>query len=476
MKGSAVAQSFKALASKINNQVPLGPTESNRLLTALTSSFRKHLDEVHPSQLLDDGKRPSAVNQHHKSDRHDFQSSAALADKHLASVLTNPLLVKTTSRPSPRPALDEITAQAEMDNGADPLGVLESYHEQQHASLEVALTCLRHLRRSIKNLPHDEQVAKVKEAEAGKRILSWLWGSKHMKTQAFVDNQLLQDAIVWFAMMEDQEEFLWKWLHSDVELPLPEVNRAQNQHLDPNFMWKSRILYAMVMTRLGSPHQEAGSADAALEIYFRAVQSFHEENASVTEKLVLSNRAKIALIRALTRKPGYPNTSPFLYDRFIYIRSNENLTDGHQPALTAAWNAYNRGLLMMWHPTSPSADLWFKTMTEPVSEGLDNNPIWDHHKTDDSESARKKVFYTSLRAAELLKLSGKLWKSAKIISTAKELLPEQSKDIGIRWHRISKRLDERNGDAQEKQKTPPYAKGRSRRSPNWLSQYFPATG
>ena len=125
MKGSAVSQSFRVLASKINNQAPLGQRESNRLLNALTSSFRKHLDEVHPSRLHEDTKRSAVKDGPESTHRHAFPSSITLADQHMASVLTNPLLVKTPgSQAHPKPELDAGTAAAELKDGANPFELL----------------------------------------------------------------------------------------------------------------------------------------------------------------------------------------------------------------------------------------------------------------------------------------------------------------------------------------------------------------
>ena len=168
MKASAVAQSFKALASKINNQAPLGPKESNRLLTALTSSFRKHLDEVHPSKPHDDGKRPTADVASQNTDRHCIHSSAVLAEKHIASLLTNPLLVKNAKPVQEvKPDVNAQKAAIELEDGANPFDLLESYHAKGRATIEVAVCVMRHFRLSIKGLSYE--VVRGRYDEAGAR-------------------------------------------------------------------------------------------------------------------------------------------------------------------------------------------------------------------------------------------------------------------------------------------------------------------
>jgi hypothetical protein len=222
MKASAVAQSFKALASKINNQAPLGPKESNRLLTALTSSFRKHLDEVHPSKPHDDGKRPTADVASQNTDRHCIHSSAVLAEKHIASLLTNPLLVKNAKPVQEvKPDVNAQKAAIELENGANPFDLLKSYHAKGRATIEVAVCVMRHFRLSIKGLSYEDQIQRVQSEQAGSRVLSWLWNSKTMHSKAYVDNNQMQDGLVWLLMFEGHEEALWQWLNSGLELPQP---------------------------------------------------------------------------------------------------------------------------------------------------------------------------------------------------------------------------------------------------------------
>ena len=116
-------QSLKSLVSKLHPQLPLSPKESQRLLTALTSSFRKQLDEAHPRQAQDEDVRP-------KLDRmgpvnpgyHGLHtSSVSFADKHLASVLTNPLLAKTAADEKPGVAYEKAKLELEQNPDKDPI-------------------------------------------------------------------------------------------------------------------------------------------------------------------------------------------------------------------------------------------------------------------------------------------------------------------------------------------------------------------
>ena len=165
MKASAVVQGFKDLASRLHGQLPLTPRESQRLLTALTGSFRKHLDEVHPLRASENGRPTTSGTLSKKpSDGHDLHSSAfLLADKHMASVLTNPLLARNAV--PKKPELDAVTAAAELEAGADPLELLERYEKKSCATFEVAQICVSALQRTLLDLDHEAQVAEIQRED-----------------------------------------------------------------------------------------------------------------------------------------------------------------------------------------------------------------------------------------------------------------------------------------------------------------------
>lgn len=431
MKGSAVAQSFKALASKINNQVPLGPRESSRLLTALTSSFRKHLDEVHPSHSHVDGKRPTVSAEHNQPDRHALHSAAVLADKHMASVLTNSLLVQNPKpKKEVKPEFDEATAVAELKSGANPWDLLDSYHAKGCATIAVALACMQHFRSSIKELNYDDQVAKIKEQEAGTRVLHWLWNSDLLRSQAYVDNVQMQDGVVWLAMMEGHEEFLWEWLDSDMEFPRPKWLEGTRKHTSGGHIWKSRILYAMVMTKLGPPHREARSADAALNLYFRAVERIHRKNASVKDKMVLTSKARLALDHALTHgyTYHYHKTDSFLYNRFVHIYSNHELSRSFS-ASKQAFDEFHRAQLDLWHPTRPNARMMHDLLLAANSEGSPVNVIRDHLKYPKGNADTTHFIKTLTRAVHLLKRAGRHKESDAVLGETMTFYPKSVDEI-----------------------------------------------
>jgi hypothetical protein len=473
MKGSAVSQSFRVLASKINNQAPLGQRESNRLLNALTSSFRKHLDEVHPSRLHEDSKRPVVKDGPEATHRHAFPSSITLADQHMASVLTNPLLVKTAaSQAHPKPELDAGTAAAELKDGANPFELLEKYHAKGYATVDVALSCMKAFRRSIKELTYEEQVSKVQEQEAGKRLLTWLWNSDILQSQAFADSLQIQDGLVWLVMMEGHEDFLWKWLETDLELPQSLMVKGHQDSRNNGHFWKSRIIYAMVMTNLGPPHKGARSADAALEVYFRAVQHVQQrKNTGVRDRMVLVARARLALEKALTHGSGhhYSNTNAALYDKFVKIYANHQLSHTYN-AQKYAMDEFHRAQLDLWHPTRPSADIWYELVTReiPASDGVAGvRELLQNPKTSNDTAHYIKTF---ARAARLMKTAGKHAESTQLVTAAQIYFPDKISQVTEAMQDLL--TDERHSEQRDKKTQK--EQHEHQHQDNWLSQYFPA--
>jgi hypothetical protein len=472
MKGSAVAQSWKALAAKINNQAPLGPRESNRLLTALTSSFRKHLDEAHPSISHDEGRRSHAKGDSESSHQHGVQSSRALADYHMASVLTNPLLVKSARSESlSKPEFNAGTAAVELKNGANPFDLLESYHAKSYGTIEVAVACMKHFRRSIKDLTYEEQVAKVLEEEAGKRVLSWLWNSNIMQSQAYVDNLQVQDGLVWLVMMEGHEDFLWQWLESDLVLPQPSASKV-SQKVQSGYFWKSRIIYAMVMTKLGSPHRGARSADAALKLYFRAVQPLQQRKEAVArEKMISTGRARLALEKALTHGSDYhySETSPALYDEFIDIYKNHKLSPSYN-AQKHAFDEFHRAQLDLWHPTRPSASVWYELSTREVPAGDGTMSVRELLQSPKTNSDTLHYIKQFSRAARLMKIAGKHAECDRLVAIAQTYYPNNASQVTQAFQGLSAnaRPDESHGTKSEKEQL------EHQHQHNWLSNYFPA--
>jgi len=348
MKGSAIVQGLKDWASKLHPQLPLSQRESHRLLTALTGSFRAHLDEVHPHKAAEDAKHKVEDAGVAKTSRHAMHSSAVLADKHLSSVLTN-----LTNPGAKVKKADQNFANAQMElqkNPAkDPISLLEEYHEKDAATVPIARLCLQVFKKSLEGLSQAAQQKEITEVEAGKRVLLWLWRSRQHQLVEFVDDRTFIELLVSALMKESQEHYIWAWMEIDQVLADEQNHYKGVQQMYHRYRWKGRLLRAMVLNNLDSPYRERKSADAAVRTYLKACDMKASAPKNSHMEYLPLGQAATAIYRALTNYTHeYSSTNPELYDNLIDV---VKLSQDKQVVYTDLQTA----ALWLHHPTKPSA-------------------------------------------------------------------------------------------------------------------------
>ena len=349
MKGSAVFQGFKDFVSKLHPQLPLTPKESSRLLTALTSSFRRQLDEAHPRVAADTAKSPLLGA---KKGAHSLHSSATLADKHIASVLTSPLLSREHKVSKADRDYANIKLQLQNDEGKDPVALLEEAHEKGVATIEIAALCLGHYKASLDRLPQVAALKQIREVEPGRRTLRWLWESGMYTQEAFVEKHEFAESMTYFLLIEGHEPILWEWLQLDMviaENPNHDRSLSAKKLGFHKYRWKGRVLRAMVTAQLQPPLCTNESADAAIRTFFKALQLAKNgrDNADCMQYLPLA-AAGVTIDNALIGHAEHPRTDVQLFEDYIDTIPDWMDHPGFVMATTArAW---------LWHPTRP--DPW----------------------------------------------------------------------------------------------------------------------
>lgn len=274
MRPSSIAQGLKSWASKLHPQLPLTNQESSRLLNALTSAFRQKLDEAHPRNTNEDSKHTVSSNTISKS-ASAFHSSAAHTDKHLESVLTNPLLGGRV--------LDYGTAKVDLTRNPhqDPIRLLEEYHEKGAASVPIAELCLSHVRHSVQRLPLNQQQATIDDIEPGRRTFKWLLETNLYDSKSYADNLAFIEHLVFFLVSEGRTENVWSWIKLDIktdDVPQPVTGswtRVNNKTKLFQYRWRGRVLRALIASKLGpvdsdglgpSPQQMNSAFDTLFDI------------------------------------------------------------------------------------------------------------------------------------------------------------------------------------------------------------------
>lgn len=343
MRHSAVAAAWKWL----HPQLPLNTKESHRLLTALTGSFQKHLDKEYPTSAEQDnghGAKTGAT----EGRKRTPPSSAALADKHLASVLTSPLLTRP-ARPV-KPLLDTGTAALELtkDPGKDPITLLEEYQAKGAANIGVASLCLSKAYDSVQSLDENARSNRVHKLQAGARVLHWLWASGYYDSLSFAEDLEFMDRMTYFLVEEELEKYIWEWFLVEskptkaVEEEMQKYRTYEKKQF-ARYKWKGRLLAGLIRAKLDRVAN--GKADEAIEAFLRARDlRANAEQTSPARWLPLA-AAGVPIGKALYSL-AYQSTNIDLWDKFT-----ESAGDWETPR-GAGWTIAGISLA---HPRSPDS-------------------------------------------------------------------------------------------------------------------------
>ncbi|KAH9844851.1 hypothetical protein Tdes44962_MAKER01398 [Teratosphaeria destructans] len=411
MKASANVQGLKSLVEAIHPQLPLTSKESNRLLTALTSSFRKHLDEVHQPKAIERGKHitSNASLSAPKVNHNPIHSSATLADKHLASVLTNPLLA-TGPHAVRTPEQEYASAKLElqMNPSKDPITLLEEYQDRCAATVAIARLCLEVFRYSIESLPEAAQQNAIADTAAGRRVLLWLCLTESFEEHAFVDDKHFIKLLVELLIREGHDKYIWDLLELDQTLatdgPLRSLNSSKDKTKHHVCHWKGRLLAAMVEFHVSEAGRKTKDFNKALDTLFKGGERILQST-DHTKWLPLK-QAQTIFERALWKdsRRGGPSIDPHRLERYI-----EHIKSAEQDDISKTRLLYRCATLWLVHPTQPSpkaALLFFRNVERNM--GPNSDPIWRRAARSFASPLTWKTmlhfYWAAIRTISLLKL------------------------------------------------------------------------
>jgi hypothetical protein len=423
MKGSGVVQSLKSLASKLHPQLPLSPKESQRLLTALTSSFRQQLDQAHPHRV---GGEDAKANQEDAARpklerlgvRSLHASSIDSADKHLTSVLTSPLLTRPYG--SRALTLDYESAQKSLqeDPYQDPASLLEDYHENGVATIPIAALCLEKFSERLARLDDAARAKVVSETRAGSRTLYWLWNSKLHDTDGFVDDRRLMVAMVRLIIEEGYEDLLWDWLKLDVKLGSQD-KKYPNEMKQAVYAcrWKSRVLGEIVGSKLTTDRRR--SADDALDVVFKA----RKINRSLPLGTWIPFAPSVLAIQKAFQRRGAPfeRTDVAKFERFVEVAVS-------CVGLKVALQRHTKAVLTMYHPQSPSAWPYLELFRMLFAPGADSDEgarvLLRYINKPIDLKTRVYWFRSMVDVAAMLEVDGNMKERDWMISQIKRIFPD----------------------------------------------------
>ncbi|KAI4722897.1 hypothetical protein E4T48_00945 [Aureobasidium sp. EXF-10727] len=315
MKASSVQQAFKSLASRIHPQLPLSERESQRLLNALTSSFRSQLEHHHHNH----DAAVSAASASASASTQPSLSPITATDRHLASILTNPLLTK--------PVHQQLKSKSKH-----PIALFEDQVAAGRANLPSARLCLEAFRNSLSSLTPAQVKDHITRYAAGSRALRWLWTSAYTRSLSFALDARFCSHLAFFLIHEGKEAALWELIDTPVATS-PNLTAREAS------LRKGLLLSSIVKTHLSGPDQ---SLESALSAFFRALDTSQTSHASTTH-------AGVHLTQTLVKQNLFSQSDVALYDKFI--DSVPRWTKNHPDRAI-----YRIANLTIHHPTTPSAD------------------------------------------------------------------------------------------------------------------------
>jgi hypothetical protein len=191
----------KSILPQIHQPLPLNKRESQQLLNSITSSFRKNLDQEHPWQqqdALESSLKVASNPPIHLSK--DIVQKHRPTDRHLESILTNPLFAQPGDIASPTPT----ALQHHHD-------VFESAVSKGMMTIRRAAGYLAMVNKQLASSVVNEPSA-IAASGAGIRVVQWLRASGAENSLEFLTDQMLIPLLVRFMFLEGLEEVAWTWL------------------------------------------------------------------------------------------------------------------------------------------------------------------------------------------------------------------------------------------------------------------------
>ncbi|KAJ5132816.1 hypothetical protein N7448_006974 [Penicillium atrosanguineum] len=291
MKGSSIFQ-FKGWP-KIHQPLPRTPRESQQLLNALTSSFRRQLDHAYPASHVPN----------HKGDRQllNTESSAHATDKHLHDILDSPLfrLVPQKLPPVDRPS-DEKIRMAET-----PMVVFDELVASGSVTVPAAVACLKS-QLLLARSPDDHGVSEAMDAsKAASKVVKWVWATDDDSRLASLQSRAFTGALTKFMAAEGiHSTTALDWLRLLISQKVPA--RQAFTHLLENFL-DAEVRYGH-------------GFGSALEFYLQVCKlciASPQANVSARSLLVAAG-AQLNRI-AMDRKPSVESVSIDLYEHYMDV-------------------------------------------------------------------------------------------------------------------------------------------------------------
>lgn len=352
--------------------MPTTPRENKQLLSLLSSSFERQLDDAHPpvrhkdslAQAIAPVTGPAMDN-----------SSARATMDHLQSLLHHPLLAQNTLR------LTEAQSAA-----AEAATMMDRAMLRGEVGLEMVDRCMQIY---IKTLQGGNTVMED-EYRLGPKVSAWFTSSNVATKQRFLASSAMLRKAVPILYADGLEEAVWGWLGMlysrkiDISSsPRPDGSRTSTE-LVRWVLQESHLTFLMIKEAL-----RRSRLDAAI-LQFVQASAYMQNTGRMcygTRSLPPWQATVKAVTFALLRRRHQHGLSTHLYDQFLKHRSSWSDS-----------NTFTFELVSLYHPTRPSA----KDLAAAIDRTDDHVQAYIDQVKVMSDPAQRIILNALLDGAQLL--------------------------------------------------------------------------
>lgn len=311
MKGTSIFQ-FKSWP-KIHQPLPRTPRESQQLLNALTSSFRRQLDRAYPAPS---GSTPNSDRQPLNTD-----SSVHATDQHLHSILDNPLfrIVPQKAKSASRDHATTSTINESKPAVQDPMALFDQAVASGSATPSFITDCLKSQLLLARSFGENGVRDAMKITRAGSKVVDWFWASDGASRQMLLQTRASTGSLTKFMVAEDLQDTVMEWLKMLVSGNLGGLDgqmaedraRASFNHLVQDLL-DAEIRYG---SGLGSAVKYYLRA---CQLHFSSVES--QGDLKVAKSMLLASGAQLART-LMEQKPSSDQIPVHTFEEFAEIIS-----------------------------------------------------------------------------------------------------------------------------------------------------------
>ncbi|KAJ5924698.1 hypothetical protein N7466_008885 [Penicillium verhagenii] len=307
MKGTSIFQ-FKSWP-KINQPLPRTPRESQQLLNALTSSFRRQLDHAYPVSNSD----------HHEGSRQPLNTDSSLhaTDQHLHTILDNPLfrIVPPKGITPDHHAVRGIDEQNRL--AKEPMVVFDELAASGSVTPSTITNCLKSQLLLVRAPAEKDVSESMKTSRAASRVVEWFWASDGASRQMLLHSRATTSALTKFMIAEGLQDTIIQWIKMLLARDLGGYNGRITDAIAQQSVNQVLIDFMDAELRYGE------GLPSALKYYLRVCQihSMSPHPTKSAKPILLAAGANLSRA-AMDAKPLNEKVTPYLYDEYLAVISS----------------------------------------------------------------------------------------------------------------------------------------------------------